>query len=370
MESKVRIRLATNNDLPELVRLESLAFASDRFSEEQIDYQLTRAHSTILIAERKQQVLGAAYMLWRKGVPSGRLYSIAVDPASHGQGIGALLLEECEQETVRRGRQRVSLEVRVDNTRAIEFYERHDYRTIARLPDYYEDGSPGLKMIKQLSNGARLRRRFKVPYVRQSLDFTCGPASLLMALSYFDPKLDADQVQELRLWQQATLVFMTSGIGGTGPFGLAAAAAERNHKVRIIISTLQAPFLKSVRAAGKREVMQLMHEDQKERAIEAGVALSSYDFGVEDIISMLCRDYLPLVLISSYRLTGSRTPHWVLVTGFDSNYLYFHDPDADSYRSRRGKGRDLPVTHAEFNRMSRYGKEAFRCTICVGPHKR
>jgi predicted double-glycine peptidase len=38
---------------------------------------------------------------------------------------------------------------------------------------------------------------------------------------------------------------------------------------------------------------------------------------------------IPIVLISSYRFDHEKQPHQVVVTGFDANYVYLHDPNVD-----------------------------------------
>ncbi|WP_431978555.1 peptidase C39 family protein, partial [Pseudomonas aeruginosa] len=43
-----------------------------------------------------------------------------------------------------------------------------------------------------------------------------------------------------------------------------------------------------------------------------------------DIPRQLARGGQPLVLISSYRLTRSKAPHWVLVTHYDEDFVYLH----------------------------------------------
>jgi ribosomal protein S18 acetylase RimI-like enzyme len=47
------------------------------------------------------------------------------------------------------------LEVAVDNAVAIAFYERHGYRTVARLADYYGPGLDAWRMEKALPDGVR-----------------------------------------------------------------------------------------------------------------------------------------------------------------------------------------------------------------------
>ncbi|MDF5829439.1 peptidase C39 family protein [Pseudomonas aeruginosa] len=54
-----------------------------------------------------------------------------------------------------------------------------------------------------------------------------------------------------------------------------------------------------------------------------------------DIPRQLARGGQPLVLISSYRLTCSKAPHWVLVIHYDEDFVYLHDPDVDHSQHRQ-----------------------------------
>ncbi|MEW6411286.1 MAG: peptidase C39 family protein [Candidatus Zixiibacteriota bacterium] len=361
-----KIRIASQHDLDALVSLERTGFATDRFTEEQIEYLLTRAHAIVFVLEFDGKVVGGAYMLWRRALGVGRLYNIVTDPAYQGRGFGAKLLAECELEATRRYCDRISLEVRVDNHNAIKFYENRGYRAIETLRDYYEDGSAGLKMVKPLPRPATSQVRLKVPYFAQGLDFTCGPASLMMAMHHLRPDIPLSRTLELNLWKEATLIFMTSGIGGTGPYGLALSAVKRGLWARVLVSTEKPPFLKSVRIPKKREIIRIVHEDIKESAVNAGAAVAQYDFALDDITSAIYRGMVPIMLISTYRLTGDRAPHWVVVTGFDKDGFYIHDPDVESYGGDSSKARNLKVSTEEFFRMSRYGKDVFRCAILIG----
>ena len=360
------LRLASQHDLDALVRLERAAYDKDLFTEDQIEYLLTHAHATVFVADDGGAVVGAAYLLWRKSLSLGRLYNIVVDPSRQGQGLGKLLLDECELETVRRGCTQISLEVRVDNAGAIAFYKKRGYHVTANLPDYYEDGAAGYKMHRTLELSVPDHVRLRVPYHAQTLDFTCGPSCLMMVFKYFDPQLSLDRSLELALWREATLIFMTTGVGGTGPFGLALAARRRGFDVRVLSSTDRTPFVKSVRAADKQDVIRLVHRDLRDEAFEAGVASATYDFKLDDITSAVHRGMIPIVLISTYRLTGDRVPHWVVVTGFDRQSIYIHDPDEESYHADRVKARNIRVSRDEFQKMSRYGKDVYRSAILVG----
>ena len=49
----------------------------------------------------------------------------------------------------------------------------------------------------------------------------------MMAMTALDPSRTMDANDEIRIWREATTVFMTSGHGGCGPYGLALAAHRR-----------------------------------------------------------------------------------------------------------------------------------------------
>ena len=137
-------------DLDDLTRLEQAAFAADGFHRQQLRYLLTRANASIYVADEAGSVQGSAIMLWRKRTKVGRLYSIATAPSARGKGVGHLLLQTCEQAAVQQSCREVSLEVRITNLSAITFYERHGYRAIEQIPNFYEDGTTALRMRKPL----------------------------------------------------------------------------------------------------------------------------------------------------------------------------------------------------------------------------
>jgi len=369
MTRRSQIRLASEHDVAELVRLEQVAFETDRFTKDQIDYLLTRSRATVFVIELGSTVAGAAYVLWRKRHGAARLYNIAVDPHFQGMKLGAKLLEECELEAARRGCRAMTLEVRQDNERAITFYERKGFTVTRSLPDYYEDGMAGLKMARDIKVVAPTKLHLNIPYHAQTLDFTCGSACVMMALKYFTPPMELSRALEMTLWKEATLIFMTSGFGGTDAYGLALAAVNRGLTCRLTISTDTTPMLKSVRVQSKREVMKIVHNDMKKRARRAGVSAAIYDYDIDEIVSALHRGLVPVVLISTYRLTGDRVPHWVVVTGVDRDNIYIHDPDIESYKRDKSRARNLRIEKEEFLRMSRYGKEVYRCLLLLGSHR-
>jgi ribosomal-protein-alanine acetyltransferase len=367
MTGTAQIRLANIKDLDRLVALENEVFSIDRFSRDQIEYLVTEAHASILLMELDGEMVGSAYLLWRKNLKVGRLYNIAVTPRIQGKGLGTQLLKECELEAARRQCDVLSLEVRSDNRSAITFYEKHGYKIEDTLPDYYEDGASGYKMTKKLVEDVPDQVHLSVPYYPQSLDYTCGPASMMMAFKNFLPDLNLNFTLELLVWKEATSIYMSSGLGGCDPLGLALAARRRGFLTRVILSKNQTPFFSSVRKDFKRKVIRIVHEDFLDKTEALGVPVQYFDFPFEEIMAGLYRGRVPIVLVSTYRLTGEKAPHYVVITGFDSKYVYFNDPNLEAYNFDRSRARHVRISIEEFARMRRYGKDLYKSVIFIGP---
>jgi len=140
------IRKARASDVDGLAALEEAVFASDRISRRSFRRLLSRPTAAILVAEATDGALaGYALVLFRKGVGAARLYSLAVDPGSGGQGHGRALLDAALAAAAERGCGELRLEVREDNPRAVALYERAGFVFTGRLPDYYADGQAALR---------------------------------------------------------------------------------------------------------------------------------------------------------------------------------------------------------------------------------
>lgn len=209
-------RVATPDDVPALVALEQHCFTTDRLSTRSFQWMVSRAHGQLLVAEKHGELLGYALVLFHRGTSLARLYSIAIAESSRGLGLGKQLLTRIEACAVEHDCAYLRLEVRTDNPGAIALYERNGYRRFALVNDYYEDHAPALRLEKRILQHQDARA-LSVPYYQQTTDFTCGAASLLMAMGALEPARVAQRREELQIWREATTVFMTAGHGGCSP---------------------------------------------------------------------------------------------------------------------------------------------------------
>ncbi len=147
----VVIRTATLADLSAINSIEQQSFTTDGFHLSQFRAALTKGRNIILMAEFEGQPAGYIWVLLHKGRPHmGRIYSIAVSPHFQGKGLAAKLLEAASQHLKALNITEFRLEVREDNTHAIQFYTHKGFTTFATAPNYYADGMTALKMRMHL----------------------------------------------------------------------------------------------------------------------------------------------------------------------------------------------------------------------------
>lgn len=87
------------------------------------------------VAEADGQMVGYGGMMCV--LPIADVQTIAVDTEYEGRGIGTALLRAMIDEARARGAESLMLEVREDNPRAQQLYERHGFRQIHVRPNYY-----------------------------------------------------------------------------------------------------------------------------------------------------------------------------------------------------------------------------------------
>ncbi|MGD2082985.1 MAG: peptidase C39 family protein [Chromatiales bacterium] len=361
------MRGAGLEDVPALLRLEQRCFETDRIRQRQFRYLISRANASALVAVDEDAVAGYVIVLFSRGTSMARLYSIAVAPEARGRGLGRRLAEAAEAEAWRHHRAYMRLEVRKDNAASIALFTALGYRRFGERADYYEDHMDAWRMEKTLAPGARPPLR-EVPYYEQTLEFTCGPAALMMAMKTLNPGLELSRKLELRLWREATTIFMTSGHGGCGPFGLALAAARRGFGTEIFVSESGIHLADSVRSDEKKEVIRLVQEDMETEARALGLPIHYGTLSVDGLRGRFEAGAVPLVLISSWLIYGEKSPHWVVATGFDDYFVYANDPFVDYDEGETPTDSiNMPIPRDQFHLMSRYGKAGLKAVVMLWP---
>ena len=362
------IRNALDTDLDALLALELRAFEGDRLSRRSFRRLIKAGPHQMAVMTENEQIIGYSVLLFRTGTSLARLYSIALDPIVRGRGLANVLLADAEVRAKAESCVFLRLEVREDNPAAIGLYQKQGYVPFDRVEDYYEDGCSALRFEKRLDISARSDASHAPVYYRQSTDFTCGPAALMMAMHAIDPASPMNRQLELQLWREATTIFMTTGHGGSSPHGLALAALRRNFSVRLYINDPGPPFVDSVRSPEKREVIELVHDDFLIQLQKLNCPIEVSPLGPRQFREILENEDHLVALISTWSLNRNRAPHWVYVNNSDEHFVYVNDPDTDdALWQTEADCRHMPVSLEAFIAMASFGRKRLRCLLAIHP---
>lgn len=360
------IRPAEPEDIPELLKIENQSFPTDRLSPRSFRYMLSKGNAATLVeTDRGGEIRGYAMVLFHRGTPLARLYSIAVAPRFRGRGVGRALMKAAEDAARDRAAAYLRLEVRAEDKETQEFYKRLGYKPFGYHSHYYDDNADAVRMDKVIAPGLAPNVT-RVPYYRQRLDFTCGPAAVMMAMHALDRNTPMSEIDELRIWRESTTVFMTSGHGGCSPHGLALAAFRRGFDVELYTNDRGVPFVDTVRSEMKRGVIIQVHREFLGELAKTPITVTHRALSLADMREKFEAGAIPIVLVSSYQFDRRKELHWVVVTGFDDKYVYVHDPYVDVAEAKSQTDRmHIPVPQRTFDRMARYGKQHKKAALII-----
>ncbi len=361
----IAIRSAQLGDLEALVDLENACFVTDKLSRRSFRHWLTTEHRALLVAECEQSIAGYILIIYHPGTRLARIYSLAVLPTLRGHGIAKTLMAAGEQAARDDGRLYLRLEVSVDNMPAIKLYETQGYQKFGLYRDYYQDHKDALRYQKRIRRYRDTPQHRSVSWLRQTTPFTCGPASLMMAMHGLNAGYQPSREEEINLWREATTIFMTSGHGGCHPVGLALAAHKRQFSVAVWINQTGPLFIDGVRHDDKKQVVELVDSCFKREAEQQGVEIHYGNITQVDLIAAFESGAIPLILISTFAMDRKKAPHWVVMSGYDNDCLYMHDPDPDEDRQSELDCQFIPIARQDFERMSSFGKTRLRTAVIV-----
>ncbi|MGQ0537180.1 MAG: peptidase C39 family protein [Methanobacteriota archaeon] len=204
--------------------------------------------------------------------------------------------------------------------------------------------------------------RLPVPAYHQTFEFSCGPASLLMAMGTFDKRLVLDRASEIDIWRTATVV----EVGGCSQFGVALAAHKAGHRVRLLTTTEQLPFRDRAVAFFKQidvTLMDTLYADTVKKCRAARIPVELREFGVEEVEAALKRHEVPILYTTTKIAGDDDIPHWVVVSGMrrDGSAFFIHNPYKDS------KQMGDAVSRATLEKY--FGFDGARAVVLVGPRR-
>jgi ribosomal protein S18 acetylase RimI-like enzyme len=131
------IRQITPYDIEQLEALDKICFSNEvRYNRYALNHYLSLPNSIGLLQSMEDNVQGFIIITMLSD-DTANIVTIDVDPSVRNHGIGSTLVEKIKRILKDWKVHKITLQVAMDNTVAINFYLKHGFRIIKRLENYY-----------------------------------------------------------------------------------------------------------------------------------------------------------------------------------------------------------------------------------------
>jgi ABC-type bacteriocin/lantibiotic exporter with double-glycine peptidase domain len=157
-----------------------------------------------------------------------------------------------------------------------------------------------------------------VPYFQQTRYSTCGAASLMMVMKYWDNTFELSRRNEFFLWMKSNpFVFL----GGTLQFGLAKTALKIGCKTQIYQKSKFSNIYPN-----KQKFIDFYEWVASFGARYNKVPIYYHKNILDEILKSIEENIPPIVFLNLEPIVGENVLHWLVVTGFDGENVYVNDP--------------------------------------------
>lgn len=146
----VRLRPAVRADLPMVMAVERLSFASP-WTERMFSEELANDWSSFWVAEETDPPRVSGFMVFWRAYDEIHLLNIAVAPERRRHGVARAMMDGMLGQARAHAASHVLLEVRPSNLAALRLYQGLGFRPVSVRPRYYADnGEDAIVMVKTL----------------------------------------------------------------------------------------------------------------------------------------------------------------------------------------------------------------------------
>ncbi|WP_448588584.1 ribosomal protein S18-alanine N-acetyltransferase [Thermocrinis sp.] len=138
-----KFREMTEEDIPEVFRINKENFTTDAWSMEGFEREFKLPYSKRFVVEMDGKVV--AYLIFWIIGDEAHLMTFGVDKTHWGKGIGKMFLKEALIK-LKGDVRRVLLDVRKSNIRAIRLYQSLNFHIVGERRYYYSDGESAIQM--------------------------------------------------------------------------------------------------------------------------------------------------------------------------------------------------------------------------------
>lgn len=142
------IRPMTKKDLSKVLAIENDSFISP-WNEEQFNYELNENPYAILLVADYEGFICGFIDFWIT-FDVAQVNQIAVLSSLRKKGIGQVLMQDMINRVTNAGVNKITLEVRTQNDKAIALYEQFGFKEALIKKGYYDNGDDAKFMIKEV----------------------------------------------------------------------------------------------------------------------------------------------------------------------------------------------------------------------------
>ncbi|MCJ2512829.1 MAG: peptidase C39 family protein [Candidatus Thermoplasmatota archaeon] len=169
-----------------------------------------------------------------------------------------------------------------------------------------------------MDNPSENNNKINVPYFQQTRYSTCGVASLMMVMKYWDNSIKLSRNEEFFLWMKSNpFIFL----GGTLQFGLAKTALKYGFKVHIYQKSKFSNIYPN-----KHKLIDFYEWVASYGARHKKIPIQYNKNILEEIFISITENIPPIVFINLKPIIGENVLHWLVVTGINKEKIYVNDP--------------------------------------------
>lgn len=142
------VRSMNVSDLNEIVKIEESLYKMP-WNEKQYKYELEENEFSYLFVLEHDSVIIGYYGFWVMFEDSD-ITKVSIRKEFQGMKLSNILMEDCFKRVKDAGCNKINLEVRVDNIRAINLYKKHGFKEVYVRKDYYGKGEDALILSKDI----------------------------------------------------------------------------------------------------------------------------------------------------------------------------------------------------------------------------
>jgi len=142
------VRSMTINDLEEIVDIEKELYKSP-WNLNQFKYELEENEFSYLFILENEGVIVGYYGFWVM-FENVDITKVSIRKEFQGMKLSNILMEDCFKRVNDLGCERINLEVRIDNVKAINLYKKHGFKDVIVRKDYYAKGEDALILCKEM----------------------------------------------------------------------------------------------------------------------------------------------------------------------------------------------------------------------------